>query len=291
MLLRTLFLLVMGVRAIGAQPLLPPDPAKWTVINHVAWNYAHDICFDPAHVGIDAHGWLELRTEVLASTCYNYALNGSISGGPYTSTYTSGMLQTNTFSFQYGTVETRVKFSGGQGTWPAAWMISTNCQVTYPYTFDDISTCLITGVGYGEIDIAEVLHSHPVTEVNQRVYRGGGTDGCFAQPNPSDVSANWHIYKMIWTAGQMIFTIDGIETCRSNAYPLSQPLCLLFDIMLDHGTGGTVNPATLPQTMYVDYVKVTQGNTVIFEDDFDYGPVGYNSQVNNATITGNAKIQ
>ena len=56
-----------------------------------------------------------------------------------------------------------------------------------------------------------------------------------------------------------MFDVDnGAQTCTISSNVPSTPMFLIMNVAVGGFGGGTVNNSTLPQTMYVDYVKVTQ---------------------------------
>jgi beta-glucanase (GH16 family) len=71
------------------------------------------------------------------------------------------------------------------------------------------------------------------------------------------VSQGFHDYELVWAPRSLIWKIDGAETCRFTGTIPSDPMFLIVDAALG-GSGGAVDPSTLPQTLLVDYVKVTQ---------------------------------
>ena len=114
------------------------------------------------------------------------------------------------FEFLYGTLEFRAKFGGGAdtGSWPLVWMEDASCQASDPTGTDD--PC-----DGQEIDIAEILNSD-FTHVNQEIHIDdfAHNDGCTA--SATDVSQNFHVYQLIWSAGSLVFKIDGATTCTIN---------------------------------------------------------------------------
>jgi len=193
---------------------------------------------------------------------YYLASNVTLSGGLLNLTvksdtsqpgysYTSGLSFWNTFSFQYGDLRIRAKFTGGAGPWPTIWMLGQPCQSEF-HTDPDAPPC-DTGGG-GEIDIAEILSSN-LTHVNQQIHVSGDNSGCY--PSTSDVSTNWHTYGLNWTAGSLVYLIDGAVTCTVTTSVPNFPMFLILNVALG-GSGGTINPATLPQTMQVSSVTLVQ---------------------------------
>jgi hypothetical protein len=120
--------------------------------------------------------------------------------------YTSDAIQMSSFSFTYGTVEFRSKEAGGTGTWPAEWLLGTNCQQANVASADDSPPCAWPNPGSDEIDIAEVF-SYDHTMVNEQIHRGVNQDQCL--PHVSDVTQNWHTYQLVWSPGSLVWKMTG----------------------------------------------------------------------------------
>jgi beta-glucanase (GH16 family) len=165
------------------------------------------------------------------------------------------MMQWKSFSFTYGTIQVRAKMAGGQGTWPAIWLLGANCQQTNVTTADNIPPCNWPQPGSDEIDIAEIMGGD-LTHVNQTAHSGSAVfQAC--GPGASDVSQNWHVYSIIWAPGSLKWQIDGVTTCTVTQNVPSNPMFLIINTAVG-GYGGPINNATLPQTLSVDYVHVYQ---------------------------------
>jgi beta-glucanase (GH16 family) len=197
-------------------------------------------CYSPSHVSVGG-GLLALSTD--ASTCPD--------GKPYT----SGAIQMRSFSFTYGTVEFRSKEAGGTGTWPAEWLLGTNCQRTNVASADNVSPCDWPNPGSDEIDIAEIM-GHDVATVNQGIHTRGNDGGCRA--STSDVSQNWHTYQLVWSPGSLVWKIDGAVTCTQTVGVPSTPMFMIINTAVGGSGGGPVDPSTLPQTHQVDYVRISK---------------------------------
>jgi len=194
------------------------------------------------------NGFLEITAKLETRTC------GDWNHTPAQWKYTSAMVQWRTFSFTYGTVEFRVKAPGGTGPWPAIWLLGKNCQDTNVMGADNQGACHWPDPGSDEIDILEILHGNR-NACNQQIHSGSNNGGCVAQL--PDQSLGFHTHQMIWAPGSLTWKIDGVQTCRITSGVPSTPMYLMINIAMG-GFGGAVNDATLPQTMVVDYLKVTQ---------------------------------
>ncbi len=229
---------------------------QWIAFKRASAPNSNLQCFTPDNVSVSG-GNLVITTKSEFATCSSIDL-------PFaTYRYTSGYVSMRNFNFLYGTVEFRAKFGGGanSGAWPVVWMEDASCQASDPTGTDD-------NCNGQEIDIAEILHSD-FTHVNQQIHveNFSHNDGCNA--STTDTSKNFHVYQLLWSAGSLVFKIDGATTCTiARNYVPNAPMYLKFDNFVGN-FGGAVNDRSLPWTTLVDYVKVTQGSAVIFEDDFD----------------------
>jgi beta-glucanase (GH16 family) len=211
-------------------------------------------CFTPANVRV-FQGNLILDTKSQASTC------GSFDLAPAAHPYTSGFVAMRNFHFLYGTVEFRARFGGGNrsGAWPAVWMADVSCQASDSDGTDD-------ACNEEEIDIAEVLNSD-FSHVNQQIHvdHFAYNDGCTASATATD----FHVYQLTWSASSLVFQIDGQTTCTLFSHIPKSPMYVKIDVNAGK-LGGPVSAASLPWSTWIDYLKVTQGSTVLFQDEFDW---------------------
>jgi beta-glucanase (GH16 family) len=207
------------------------DTTSWGVADNAGDASNNELQYYlPANVTVGGAG-LQILTQVESAGGY---------------AYTSGMVYWRSLNFTYGTVEVRAKMAGGQGPWPALWLLGYLCQSD--------SGCNWPQPGSDEIDMTEILGSNH-TRVNQQIHSGGNNRGCSAFV--TDVSQNWHTYQLVWKPGSLVWKIDGVTTCSLTSGIPSTPMFLIINTAVG-GAGGSVNPATLPQTMQVDYVRVTK---------------------------------
>jgi predicted DCC family thiol-disulfide oxidoreductase YuxK len=251
----------LGLIAGAGSPGLPARPQAGLDPQWIAFSRAgsHDVnlqCFRPDNVSLSG-GNLVITTKSETATC------SSIDLPPATHHYTSGYVSMRSFNFLYGTVEFRAKFGGGAktGAWPAVWMADASCQSNDPTGTDQ-------HCNGQEIDIAEIMNGN-FKRVNQQIHVNhfSRNDGC--NPSATDTSKNFHVYQLVWGTGSLVFKIDGKTTCKiSRRYVPAAPMYVKIDMYVG-SYGGSVKNRSLPWTTLVDYVKVTQGSTVVFDDDFD----------------------
>lgn len=210
-------------------------------------------CYLPSQ-DTESGGMLVVATILKSVTCAGKS-----------SSYDSGMVTWATFSYTYGTLEFRAKMAGGQGTWPAIWLLGRNCQPMNAAWSATVGNCNWPLPGSDEIDVTEILNSSHGS-INQQLHSNGHNDGCTA--SASDTSQNFHVYQLVWAPGSLKWNVDGKTTCTLAAsYAPNTPMFLIINTAMG-GAGGSVSNSTLPQQTQVDYVKVTQGSTVVFDDEF-----------------------
>lgn len=167
--------------------------------------------------------------------------------------YTSARMKTQgRKSWKYGKMEARIAMPGFQGVWPAFWLLGDNVGTAgWP-------AC-------GEIDIMEHINAenksygtvHWKDNNNQHAMYGGNT-----AVNVTD----YHVYSIEWTPTAIKWFVDGVqyhEANIANGINGTEELHNNFFIILNMAIGGnwpgfTVNNASLPATMNVDYVRVYQ---------------------------------
>jgi len=229
---------------------------QWIAFNRAGAANSNLQCFKPSNVSVTG-GYLILTTRVESATCSSIDL--PLGAFPYTSAFVS----MRTFNFLYGTVEFRAKFGGGDhsGAWPTVWMLDSSCQASDPTGTDD-------ACNGQEIDIAEVLDGN-FRQVNQQIHvdNFAHNEGCSAPV--SDTSQNFHTYQLVWSSRSLVFKIDGISTCTlTGAYIPKSAMYVKISVYAGK-SGGPIREESLPWKTIVDYVKVTQGSSVLFSDEFD----------------------
>lgn len=173
--------------------------------------------------------------------------------------YTSARMTTqNKQSFKYGRVDIRAKVPGGQGMFPALWMLG-----------DSFST-----VGWpkcGEIDIMETIAGGGRDSV---VYGTAHWDslghvqygGHLGLTNGEVLGDKFHVYSIEWTSTEIRWYLDDVQYHVIDTTPVGltefqKPFFFIFNLAVGGGWAGPPNDTTVfPQRMIVDYVRVFQQN-------------------------------
>ncbi len=179
--------------------------------------------------------------------------------------FTGASLHTwRNFNFQYGRLEFRAKLPYGQGVFPALWTMGDSYW---------LSSNTQAWPACGEIDVMEMIGSGneeekynlmPNQQVSGTVHWGADRNHHYSNGFkytirngfPSDY---YHIYAVEWDEERIVWYVDDtqyhcvyLNEDMGNSF--HQPHWIIMNIVMN-GLGA-VSP--LPQSMYVDYVRVYQ---------------------------------
>jgi beta-glucanase (GH16 family) len=113
-------------------------------------------------------------------------------------------------SWQFGYFETRMKFTGGRGSWPAFWLISKAHA-----TWQNWPSCPEPDLNF-ELDIFEFQGDEPTRFYGTQHRNTGGVCGTPNQSrsaitNPGPLADGWHTYAAKWTATSITWYVDGVQ--------------------------------------------------------------------------------
>lgn len=178
--------------------------------------------------------------------------------------YTSARINTrDRFAFRYGRIEARMRLPGGQGVWPAFWMLAQDS----PYGGWPAS---------GEIDIMEATNLGVAgkNEVIGTLHYGGSfpDDYAFrtsASQVPNDAQTEFHVYAVEWDAAEIRWYVDDVLYSMQNDWystgnafpaPFDNPFHIIFNVAVGGNLPGSPNASTVfPVFMEVDWVRVYEG--------------------------------
>ena len=177
--------------------------------------------------------------------------------------YTSARIMSkNKKTFTYGKMESRIKFPGGKGTWPAFWMMGNSGN--WP-------NC-------GEIDIQEHVGSIDARAsfAVHTVMKNGTKGNNWSKTQWFDypLSEDFHIYGIEWAQEEkdgkdvIRFFVDNVqyaeiweEQVDNNDYwPFNKPFFFIYNLAIGGNMGGQVDDAIFeqPRIMYIDWLRVWQ---------------------------------
>ena len=264
----SILILLGSIRTVNAQTLVWQDNFDSATLNTNNWTYD----FGNGSDRTPGWGWGNSELEYYTSRPENVRIeNGNLViearkenfGG---NSYTSGRIKTEgRIHFTYGTLEARIKMPNvANGLWPALWTLGTVGEV-WPQV--------------GEIDILEMGAAAAIAanKANQHItgamhWNNGGPQGdtVSSYDNPTDLSADYHIYKMVWTDTRikmyidstLYFSFDISNPTADNRTAFHTPQYLLLNLAVGgnypsiFASSGITAP--LPADMLVDYVKLYQ---------------------------------
>lgn len=202
--------------------------------------------------------------------------------GPVTKEYTSGKVRTRGLhAWQYGRIETRAKVPGGQGIWPAVWMMPADDYYgSWPLSGEiDILEAVNVGAGCDECegDVGEnrttsALHFGDPPPGNRYVDHRNVLPGAVL---PSD---DYHVYAVEWGEGLIRFLVDDkihFTVTRDQwdtASPLAKgnpnaPFDKPFYVMANLAVGGAwperdnekgLAEDSVPAEFSIDWIRVYQ---------------------------------
>jgi Glycosyl hydrolases family 16/Bacterial TSP3 repeat len=176
-------------------------------------------------------------------------------------------------TFKYGYFEARMKWTKGNGAWPAFWLYSYR-HATNPAWPNINPVCSQLGEPLshcwaGELDVFEgqgndpsgyygTIHQNSCGRCNY-----GGADvqnsNNYTNVAPTNLTTGFHTYGMLWTATEVKWYLDGQLLQTATPYEsLNQPMFLLFDMYIGGWSGGT--DASTPDELKTEvaWVKVWQ---------------------------------
>ena len=199
----------------------------------------------------------ELRDGKLVITAREESVGGK--------SYTSARINTrDRFAFRYGRIEASIRLAGGQGIWPAFWMLPQ----------DDVYG---TWAASGEIDIVEAVNLGGTggNSVFGTIHYGGEFPANQSSTNnylvPTDATAEFHTYALEWdsTVPEMRWYVDDNLYSTKNSWsttgaaypaPFDETFYVLFNVAVGGNFPGSPNASTVfPVEMEVDYVRVYSG--------------------------------
>jgi beta-glucanase (GH16 family) len=208
---------------------------------------------------------------VLTLTAKHETVNcrGGVDYGPAVKHWTGGTIYTKSFHFLYGSIEARIKSAGFGVHSGLLWMMGSGCQpIMYRYS----RWCNGTWPNpNNEIDIAEIKPgvSKNLTTVYQNLL-GDSNKWHDGNATTTDVSRNWHVYRLEWSPAALVFKIDGVAGTTFTTEIPYRPMFPIISTEFEDGGGGVPDAGAFPQTIQVDYVRAWDASgKLIFSDDFD----------------------
>lgn len=188
-------------------------------------------------------------------SCLVLKMDSRVISGDAVPYHSSGIETSGKFSFTYGKVEVRAKFTQGTGSWPAIWMM--------PAT----PTAYGNWPNSGEIDIMEHVNNENL--IHQTVHNASvtNTNGASSATKSSNYNVNdFNTYAIIWEEKKIDFYVNGILKSTYNKplndttaqWPYDKPYYLILNQSGGLGWPGPIVDNNLPFQLEVDWVKISQ---------------------------------
>jgi beta-glucanase (GH16 family) len=148
-----------------------------------------------------------------------------------------------------------MRWTAGPGSWPACWLLSQGWANT--------GNCSTPA---SEIDLMEGQGTEPnafygtVHRDSARACAGHLQNGNNWQPAAFALAGQWHTYATLWTASQVCWYIDDVQTHCAPTYAdtANSPMFLLLQMWIGGWTSGTNSSTPDELRTEIDWVSVWQ---------------------------------
>jgi beta-glucanase (GH16 family) len=272
---RALFCVVLWTLLTGAAMSASAQTLVWeenftaTTINSSIWTYD----FGNGSERDAGLGWGNAELEYYTSRPENARIeSGSLiieakREAFQGSAFTSARLKTEgRMHFKYGTIEARIKLPNmTKGLWPAFWTLG-----TIGGGWPSIGEMDIMEAGNGSAMAAGIGNRQVTAAAHWSNATGGHQYTSDSRTAAVDLSLDYHLYKMVWTAQSLtmyldnvaFYTIDISNPADPKYNEFHTPHFLLLNVAVGGAYTGVGNAAgvtaPLPGQMSVDYVKLYQ---------------------------------
>lgn len=171
--------------------------------------------------------------------------------------YTSARLLTaEKFTQKYGRFTARIKIPGGEGVWPAFWMLNANLFHGVPWP------------NGGEIDVFENIGREPSTiwgSLHGPGYSGGNAlHASFTLPGGQSFASAYHTFTVDWGPDSITWYVDGVAyehrspaDTGTNPWVANDPFFMILNLAIGgYWPGSPDANSVFPKKMLVDYVRV-----------------------------------
>ena len=155
--------------------------------------------------------------------------------------------------WQYGRFEARIQFEREPGHHGAFWLQSED----YGKIKDDLSA------SGAEIDVIEYFGRPGSLSHNIHWNAYGSSDkkhvGSGNMPTPGEAgtaATQFHVYSMTWTPTEYIFSVDGVETWRTDKAIAHHPEYVILSVLASEFEAKKIRSMNFPDSMLVDWVRV-----------------------------------
>ncbi len=232
------------------------NTAKWNTEN-VAWPYNNELEYYLPGQATVAGSLLNIKAERRTYGGRNY-VSARIN--------TAGKLDQ-----QYGRFEARIWVPGGQGYWPAFWLLPST-QLWPP-----------------EIDIMETIGSRPNTVyMTQHFGTASSVQSNGITWDGPNFTTGYHRFAVEWNPTRVDWFVDGVQRFTTTANFPQEPMYVLLNLAIGGSLPGNPTASTVfPQSMLVDWVRVYMRDNALLNPGFE--DAGAGTTAANWLVFGNAQ--
>jgi hypothetical protein len=250
--------------------LRPPPPLPGSEPSPIA-GYGYAKVFEDEFTVLDRSVWCDRQWwEGAAPANSQYVQDGALhlvsrrsQGYANTTVSSEPCGQANPKSFKQGYFEARMRWTGGDGSWPAFWMLSyahAN-NTNWPDPFCPNPDCLSA-----ELDVMEGQGGTPFDFYGTIHRNSCGCYGVANQQNANNwhpqefrLADNWHTYSALWTATTVSWYVDDVFSHSAPVWDsFNQPMFLILQMWTGGWVSGTNSSTPNELHTEIDWVRVWQ---------------------------------
>jgi beta-glucanase (GH16 family) len=224
-----------------------PDPAKWDY--ELGYVRNKELQY---YTTRKENARVENGNLIIEARNDSFSIDGKMV--PITS---ASLITRNRAEWTYGYFEIRAKIPSSLGTWPAIWMLGKNIREAGWPACGEID--IMEHVGYDPDKIHAYVHTKAYNHT-KGTQKGQATEIVAPYADYQVYAVDWGKDKMdFYLNNKKVFTFAN-EGKGPDSWPFDQPFYLILNLAFGGGWGGQkgVDPASLPQKFYIDYVRVYQ---------------------------------
>lgn len=171
--------------------------------------------------------------------------------------YASGLITTQKSLRQtYGYFEARVKVPDTWGTWSAFWLLPVESTPANAGRLPEIDVFEHYAGPHPTVQIRPGVPLDRTGQANITVHTGVKTAEQMQRPpaQPRVTTTGFHTYGVLWTASELVFYLDDVETWRT-PFRYSQPMYMLLNLAVSDKTAGNPAFGEYPAALEIDYVR------------------------------------
>jgi len=163
------------------------------------------------------------------------------------------------FAFTYGRIDITAKLPGGQGTWPALWMLSDDFRYGHWPKSGEID--IMEHVGRRPEDVYMCLHTEKYNHKRGSEYE--------TIQHVDGILDGFHTFSILWEPDSITYFIDDVERVRYQkgeddratdraGWPFDHPFHIIMNLAVGGTLGRKPDPAVFPREFRIKEIKIHQ---------------------------------